>query len=61
MANEADAVFFLEAMTSDEKEKRGAPLSASHRLFPYKVRRGSKSDSIWIGFNKPKMYITEVT
>lgn len=60
MANEADAVFFLEAMTSDEKDKLHAPAGASHRLIPYKVRRGSKADKIWIGFNKPKMYITEV-
>lgn len=58
MANEADGVFFLEALGSEEKED--APRFASHKLTKYKVRRGSKTDKIWISFNKPKMYITEV-
>lgn len=58
MANEADAVFFLEALSTDEKEE--APRFSSHKLTPYKVRRGSKNERIWISFNKPKMYITEV-
>jgi replicative DNA helicase len=59
MANEADAVFFLEPLSQTEKES--APRYASHKLTPFKVRRGSKADRIWISFNKPKMYITEVT
>lgn len=59
MANEADAVFFLEPL--DEEEKKEAPYSASHKLKPFKVRRGSKGERIWLSFNKPKMYITEVS
>lgn len=58
MANEADAVFFLEPLKEEDKEN--APQRASHKLTPYKVRRGSKADRIWLSFNKPKMYITEV-
>ena len=58
MANEADAVFFLEILNEDEK--KDAPDNASHKLTPFKVRRGSKGERIWLSFNKPKMYITEV-
>ncbi|WP_010278866.1 replicative DNA helicase [Paenibacillus senegalensis] len=58
MANEADGVLFLEPLTREEVNN--APYGATHKLEPYKARRGSKDKHLWISFNKAKMYITEV-
>lgn len=56
--NESDAAFFL--LPLKEEELENAPKFATHRLQKKKVRRGSKSGDVWVSFNKPKMYITEV-
>lgn len=58
--NETDAAFFLEPLRTEE-DLEGAPSMATHRLRKKKVRRGSKAGDVWVSFNKPFMYITEVT
>lgn len=55
--NDADAVYFIERV---EKDDKSAPGMATHRMVKYKVRRGSTDGYIYLNFNKPKMYITEV-
>ncbi|SDJ76955.1 replicative DNA helicase [Paenibacillus naphthalenovorans] len=58
MANEADGMFFL--IPLDEEETASAPFRATHKLVSKKARRGDKKKPIWLSFNKPRMYITEV-